>query len=390
MDSNTHSIRRQTKVPDRLASLTAAVDDLATQDLDGLPDTALAEQVLQLRRLVDRLEGHWLAELAAVDARGAAGADQGTQAPSTAGWLRHRLHLGAGAASSCVRTARALFRGPLARTATALTNGAISPAHASVVAAGTQDLAAPTAAQAEPVLLEAAGRLDPPRLRRVVAHLQLVADPEGAEARADRQHQRRGLWLSPTLEGMVALDGLLEPEAGQTLVAALEPLARPASAADTRSGGQRRADALGELARRALGRWVGRPGGRGRWPRRRVGGWPVTGRSPGSWSPANPAPTATTATTPPAPTTTTTPAAGAAPAAPTAPPARIPTATTTEARATAAAPTATTWAATISAATTPAGRVTPAARATPAARVTPEASMLPAANRAWPSGCKRR
>jgi hypothetical protein len=51
---------------------------------------------------------------------------------------------------------------------------------------------------------------------------------------------------------MVAVDGLLEPEAGQTLVAALEPLARPASAADTRSGGQRRADALGELARRAL------------------------------------------------------------------------------------------------------------------------------------------
>ena len=29
------------------------------------------------------------------------------------------------------------------------------------------------------------------------------------------------------LEGMVAVNGLLEPEAGQTLLAALEPLARP-------------------------------------------------------------------------------------------------------------------------------------------------------------------
>jgi hypothetical protein len=48
------------------------------------------------------------------------------------------------------------------------------------------------------------------------------------------------------------VDGLLEAEAGQTLVAALEPLARPASAADARSGGQRRADALAELARRQL------------------------------------------------------------------------------------------------------------------------------------------
>jgi hypothetical protein len=51
---------------------------------------------------------------------------------------------------------------------------------------------------------------------------------------------------------MIALDGLVEPEAGQTLLAALEPLARPASAADDRTGGQRRADALAELARRQL------------------------------------------------------------------------------------------------------------------------------------------
>jgi Domain of unknown function (DUF222)/HNH endonuclease len=54
------------------------------------------------------------------------------------------------------------------------------------------------------------------------------------------------------LEGMVAVNGLLEPEAGQTLAAALEPLARPANADDSRSGGQRRADALTELARRHL------------------------------------------------------------------------------------------------------------------------------------------
>src|SRR5829696_4096292 len=61
-----------------------------------------------------------------------------------------------------------------------------------------------------------------------------------------------GLWLAPTFEGMVALDGLLEPEAGQTLLAALEPLARPSDARDARSGSQRQADALTELARRHL------------------------------------------------------------------------------------------------------------------------------------------
>jgi Domain of unknown function (DUF222) len=51
---------------------------------------------------------------------------------------------------------------------------------------------------------------------------------------------------------MVALQGLLDPEAGQTLTAALDPLTRPATADDARSGDQRRADALVELARRNL------------------------------------------------------------------------------------------------------------------------------------------
>jgi Domain of unknown function (DUF222)/HNH endonuclease len=248
MDSNTHS----TGSPDWLAALTRDIDGLATDDLTGLADAVRAQRVLQLRRQLDRLEGQWLQELAALDARGAAGADQGTQAASTASWLRHRLRMGANAATSSVRTARALFRGPLTGTAQALTDGDISPAHAQVLAHGTHELPDHVTVEAEPVLLEAARRLDPARLRRAIAHLQQVADPEGADQRAERLHQRRGVWLTQTWEGMVAINGLLEPEAGQTLLAALDPLARPADAHDPRSGSQRQADALAELARRQL------------------------------------------------------------------------------------------------------------------------------------------
>jgi Domain of unknown function (DUF222) len=131
--------------------------------------------------------------LAAVDARGAAGAEADVQAGSTAGWLRARLHMGAGAARGGVRTARALFRGPLTATARALTDGALSPAHARVLAAGTQDLPHHVTAEAEPVLLEAAGRLDPPRLRQVLAHLRAVIDPDTSASQAERRHARRGL-----------------------------------------------------------------------------------------------------------------------------------------------------------------------------------------------------
>jgi Domain of unknown function (DUF222)/HNH endonuclease len=254
MDSNVYSIGEGPVAvePVGLERLEAAIQDLAGHDLDSLPDGVAAARVLVLRRLVDRLEGHWLRELAAVDGRGAAGAEDGGLVLCTASWLRRQLRLSKAAAHQAAQTARALFRGPLAGTAQALAAGEVSAAHAAVLAAGTAELPAPTTAQAEPVLLEAARRLDPPGLRRLVAHLRDVADPDTADAEAQRRYERRGVWLAPTWEGMVGIQGLLDPEAGQTLLAALEPLARPTGAEDDRSGDQRNADALAELARQSL------------------------------------------------------------------------------------------------------------------------------------------
>jgi hypothetical protein len=252
MDSNTSSPNPTAEPPDDLAALAVVLDRLATEDRRGLPDTVQAQRVLALRRLADRLEGHWLGELADLDARGAAGADQGVPAASTASWLRNRLRMSATAASNAVATARAVFRGPLCATAQALCEGDISAAHASALAHGTRDLPTQVAAEAEPTLLAAARHLDPPQLRRLVDHLRSTLDPDGADAQAQQRHARRGVWTATTWEGMVALQGLLEPEAGQLLLAALEPLARPHRADDPRSGDQRRADALVELARRAL------------------------------------------------------------------------------------------------------------------------------------------
>src|ERR671910_3090912 len=252
MDSNTHSTLLPSPASEDLAALAAVADQLASQDLNRLSDAVRAERVLVLRQLVDRLEGQWLKELAGVDALGAAGVEADQQVGSTAAWLRNRLRLGAGTASSSVRTARDLFRGPLTATAQAVCDGELSPAHAQVLAHGTHPLPDQVTVEAEPVLVEAARRLAPPRLRRLLGHLLQLADPDGADRDRERRYARRGLWLAPTFEGMVALDGLLEPEAGQTLLAALEPLARPADATDARSGSQRHADALAELARRHL------------------------------------------------------------------------------------------------------------------------------------------
>jgi uncharacterized protein DUF222 len=173
MDPNTHSTQPATGL-DRLA---AVVDQLATEDLDALPDAEAARRVLVLRRLLERREGHWLRELAGVDGRGAAGADHGTPAEATAGWLRNRTRMGHPDAHQRLRVARALHRGPLPGTAQALADGEIAYAHAAALTRATQHLPVATTAAAEPLLLDAARRLDPPRLRKVVGRLGEVADP---------------------------------------------------------------------------------------------------------------------------------------------------------------------------------------------------------------------
>src|SRR6266540_563750 len=211
-------------LPVGLEGLAAAIDGLAADDLNQLGGALLAAQVLAMRRLLDQAEADWLRRLAAADAHGAAGAERGTQALSTTGWLRATTRTSAATAAQRVRTARALHRGPLRATAAALAQGEVSYQHAAALADATSDLPPAKVAEAEPVLVDAARRLDPARLRRLAA----------------------------TFEGMVDVKGLLDPEAGEAVQAALAPLARPAGPDDQRSGAQRRADALGELARRAL------------------------------------------------------------------------------------------------------------------------------------------
>src|SRR6266511_3702689 len=168
------------------------------------------------------------------------------------GWERLAAAIDGLAADDLHQPARALHRGPLRATAAALAQGEVSYQHAAALADATSDLPPAKVAEAEPVLVDAARRLDPARLRRLAGHLREVVDPDTAEERTRRRLERRGLRLAATFEGMVDVKGLLDPEAGEAVQAALAPLARPAGPDDQRSGAQRRADALGELARRAL------------------------------------------------------------------------------------------------------------------------------------------
>ena len=96
MDSNTHSTQppdhQPVGPPDDLDALTADLDRLNARDLDRLPDAVRAQRIRRLQRLRDRLDGQWLKELAGVDARGAAGAEEARR------WARPRP----GCATGCI------------------------------------------------------------------------------------------------------------------------------------------------------------------------------------------------------------------------------------------------------------------------------------------------
>src|SRR6266704_1257457 len=147
MDANTSSTLEPTEpaaaptpTADELDALDRLLDQLTASDPAALPDPLAAEEVLRLRRQLDRLEAVWQRALAVVDGRGAAGAEVGVVAPSTAGWLRARLRMSHTTASQHVRAARAIHRGPLRQTAAAALAGELSPQHTAVLADGLEPL----------------------------------------------------------------------------------------------------------------------------------------------------------------------------------------------------------------------------------------------------------
>lgn len=226
-----------------VAHLAAAADALARVDFAAEP--ALDEAVVELRRQVDRVEASWLRGVAVLDAGG-----ESVPEGSAGAWLRRRCRMHPNDASARLRTARLLAQLP--ETAAALQDGDVSPRHGEVIAGVVSDLGLETAREAEPVLLEAARKVDPKQLRRLTRHLRQVVDPAGAEGAARREHARRRLSLSETFDGLFHLEGVLDAESGSTLLAALTPLSAPHGRDDTRTAAQRRADAITELARRQL------------------------------------------------------------------------------------------------------------------------------------------
>jgi hypothetical protein len=232
---------------DPLADLTLAIDQLQAQDLHLAHGSELGPRLVALRGAINRLEAESARTLEVFDRTQAFVADG---ALSAASWLRHHCNLSHGAAASQVQAARRLPE--LARARRAFAAGEIGPAHVSLMARTADQVGVEPIQEQEEVLVEAARNLDPRMFRQVTGHLRHCVDPDGALKDHNRAYERRGVWLSQTMDGTWALDGTLDPEGGAILQAALAAVEGKPKPGDERDAPKRRHDSLIELGRQRL------------------------------------------------------------------------------------------------------------------------------------------
>jgi hypothetical protein len=207
----------------------------------------LAQQLRDLHRHITKLQAEFIHTVAEFDATHDYELDDHRSAAS---WLRTELRLHARDAAQLVGMARQVRQLP--GTDAAFTAGDISQQHVALLARAARQVGADAVRAVEQELLAVAASSGPERLRVATQHLRYCADPDGAQRDAVKQYERRDLSLAPTLDGMVSIQGWLDPASGVTVIAAVNALCPPPRDTDPRSAGQKRADALTELCRRSL------------------------------------------------------------------------------------------------------------------------------------------
>ncbi|MBJ7607117.1 DUF222 domain-containing protein [Candidatus Dormiibacter inghamiae] len=230
-----------------LEDVTQAIASLIGEDTRHLPSLAQAERLKEIRQDINRLEARFTAELRVFDKQ------QGwvvSGHQSLQGWLRRTCQFSSGAATDRIRLGRQLEELP--QTAAAFQEGRLSAQHVGLVGRLASQLGTEAVQPAEADLVRWGSELDTREFRHLTQRLRHCLDPEGALADANALHEKRHLGLAQSWQGLFFLEGQLDEEGGELVRTALEAIEGAPLAGDNRSKGERRADALVELARRQL------------------------------------------------------------------------------------------------------------------------------------------
>ena len=227
-----------------MAELLSAVRSLPSSGLykDGTPEERAA-LLRELRELVDASEAVFLECLNNFDVRGDCETLNATR--TTSAWLRKELKLAPGDATERVRISRG---GHLHGAIVELRSGSVTYDQVRAIERATRHVPESQQKSAAETLTTLAQQVDVVDVRIAGHKLASVTNPDGAMQSADRQFERRHLTLSPLLDGMTHVDGMLDPEGATILATALGPFQIPAGHDDQRTAAQRRADGLVAIA----------------------------------------------------------------------------------------------------------------------------------------------
>jgi hypothetical protein len=223
------------------------VAQLSGEDISDLPEAALAEELVEIRQGIDRLEAEFARRLAVFGRRRGHLADGSL---SLAAWLRHNCGLSFG--SACEKATIARQFDELPSTAAAFASGVFGYDSARILARTASAVGTDAYRPGERAMIDAARRLEPGQLRLAAAALRHCVDPDGSLAEAEDAHSLRSLKIGSGWEGRYIVNGEFDAEGGATIVEALNSLMGPRCPDDFRQPWQRRADALVELARQRL------------------------------------------------------------------------------------------------------------------------------------------
>src|SRR6266404_4846940 len=169
----------------RSTTAQALITELETETFESFTDTALGEDVIDLRKTIDRLEFQCARRLDLFARR------RGYEAfgfVTLISWLRRACRLLPGAALQRAEVARNLPSLP--DTSQALANGEIGFHHAAVIAHSVTEVGVEPVARQESVLLEAAQSCDPKRLSYATRTIRYCEDADGALAADNKNYDR--------------------------------------------------------------------------------------------------------------------------------------------------------------------------------------------------------
>jgi hypothetical protein len=247
--------------------LDATVDRLVELSTVAAADGELGGCLVRLQAIKARLCGVETKMLSAFDRRLEWQAD-GSKTP--AAWLARRTRTPRTVLQGMVRLAKRLRGMP--RTREALASGVIDQARAEALARladSPRQLVRVAFRDDEPKLVGYARDLDEQDLATVLNYWRDAVDPDGGEEQAKKDFENRRVHLSQSMGGQWFLDGQLDPTGGEELAEALRRVEHELFKQDwdaakqvhgdetrvehlARTPVQRRADALVELARRAM------------------------------------------------------------------------------------------------------------------------------------------